>query len=458
MGLEIERKFVLDKAPDWLRQHDSVEIEQGYLAIIGDAELRLRRAGDERTLTLKRGAGESREEFETPISAGQAAVLWPSTLGRLEKRRHLVPLEDGLRAEVDVYGGGLEGLAVVEVEFPDAARARDFGPPAWFGREVTGRPEYANQTLATDGLPKGERDGASPSRAYRLKRKEPVGDGLRRIAAGRADKALERLRAAEAGEEEVAIAVHGARKDLKKLRAVVRLLRPALGESAYRKENRCYREAGRALSASRDAQVKLETLDALGDHGDDLPMAALAAWRHELARDLEKTGEAGGAALDEAIELIAAGHERIDDWGLEGDWDLLAPGVRRTYQRGRRAMRRAEDDPEAATMHDWRKRAKDLWYLLRLLERVWPELLGETTEEAHRLTELLGDHHDLAVLARDLAGRPLSDDQIGQLSAAIAGRQDELAAEAFELGHRLYAEKPKAFRRRIHAYWKAWRG
>ena len=92
------------------------------------------------------------------------------------------------------------------------------------------------------------------------------------------------------------------------------------------------------------------------------------------------------------------------------------------------------------------------------LTGAWPPVLGETSEQAHALAEALGDHHDLAVLAEDLAGRGFEPGWSGALAGAIGARQEELAAAAFELGARLYAEKPKAYRRRMRAYWRAWRG
>ena len=120
-------------------------------------------------------------------------------------------------------------------------------------------------------------------------------------------------------------------------------------------------------------------------------------------------------------------------------------------------MRRAESAPSEENFHQWRKRAKDLWYDLRILHGAWPEILGATAEEAHRLSDLLGDHHDLAVLREDLGSRRFSNEDSEALAAAISSREAELAGDAFELGHRLYAEKPKAFRARLRAYWRAWR-
>jgi CYTH domain-containing protein len=150
---EIERKFILDKAPDWLRECSSAPIEQGYLAIDEGSEVRLRRLGDQRLLTAKRGHGEVREEVEIGLDEEQFDALWPLTDSRrLRKTRHLVPIDDGLDAEVDVFEGELEGLVTAEVEFDSAEQSRNFQAPPWLGEEVTGDDRYANQSLALHGL------------------------------------------------------------------------------------------------------------------------------------------------------------------------------------------------------------------------------------------------------------------------------------------------------------------
>ena len=291
-------------------------------------------------------------------------------------------------------------------------------------------------------------------RSFELKRDEELGAGLKRVAAGRAEKALERLRE----EDDRAKAVHGARKDLKKLRAVLRLARDELPKQTYKEENRRYRDAGRSLSASRDATVKLKTLDLLLEAGAELPVEATETWRAILDRDREA---AANLAADEGavIEQLEAGLAGIAEWPLEGDsWRMIGGSAERTYRRGRRTMRAAEAEPSEENLHQWRKRAKDLWYELALLAPAWRPPLEAAAEEAHRLTELLGDHHDLALLRADLHQRQLGEEETRALEAAIAAHQEQLAGEAFDLRHRLYAEKPKAFSRRLHGYWKAWRG
>jgi CYTH domain-containing protein len=152
-GTEIERKFLLDELPPSLAFARRKAILQGYLAVDGDTEVRVRRTADGATLTIKHGSGEVRVEEELGLDARRADALWELTNGRrLQKTRRELRV-DGMLVEVDEYSGALDGLIVAEVEFDDEEAARAFMPPAWFGREVTGEAAYANRTLAVDGLP-----------------------------------------------------------------------------------------------------------------------------------------------------------------------------------------------------------------------------------------------------------------------------------------------------------------
>lgn len=153
MGTEIERKFLITELPEWLGECESRRIEQGYLALEEDGEVRLRAAGNDRLLTVKRGSGRSREEAEVELGAEPFDALWPLTTGRrVVKCRYLRPVEEGT-FEIDVYEGELEGIAVVEMEFESEIDADGFSPPAWVGVEVTGDARYANRSLAVDGPP-----------------------------------------------------------------------------------------------------------------------------------------------------------------------------------------------------------------------------------------------------------------------------------------------------------------
>ncbi|MEA2138520.1 MAG: adenylate cyclase [Solirubrobacteraceae bacterium] len=154
VGTEIERKFLLEELPAALAFARRVAILQGYLALDGETEVRVRRTPARATLTIKHGGGEVRVEEELALGERQADALWQLTEGRrLQKTRRTMRV-DGLEVAVDEYFGALDGLIVAEVEFDDEQAAKGFMPPAWFGREVTGEPEYANRTLSVDGLPR----------------------------------------------------------------------------------------------------------------------------------------------------------------------------------------------------------------------------------------------------------------------------------------------------------------
>lgn len=295
------------------------------------------------------------------------------------------------------------------------------------------------------------------SRAYRLEAGESPSEGMRRIALARVELALEHLE--EAGRaEDPAPCIHGARKDMKKLRAVARLLRRELGDDLYRRENARYREAGRSLAPTRDAEVKLATLDGLRERFPPLMSdVAIEEWRQALALDRDRAvGEArAGNSIAAARLALQLGGDSIAGWPLQRDsWKLVGPGLDRAYRRGRKAMRRAAEEGSEESLHQWRKRAKDLWYQLRILREYVPPRLAEATGRADELADRLGQHHDLAVLRQDLFERELPTAARPSLVEAIAARQDELAAEALELGEGLYEEKPKAFRRAMRGGWK----
>ena len=149
-GSEIERKYLLDALPEELIDGDSRRIEQGYLPSGSELTVRLRRVDETKTvLTIKSGAGLVRAEEEFPIPADAFERLWPLTEGaRVNKSRQVVPLDDGLVAEVDIYADHLAGLLTVEVEFEDEEQAGTFSPPDWFGADVTEDPAYSNRALA----------------------------------------------------------------------------------------------------------------------------------------------------------------------------------------------------------------------------------------------------------------------------------------------------------------------
>lgn len=311
-------------------------------------------------------------------------------------------------------------------------------------------PDFPDEPLSAKARHRLE---IATTRHYGLQHDEPVAEGVRRIARGRTETALEQLR----GQGDLAEAIHETRKDMKKLRSLLRLVRTGLGDDVYRAENERYRDAARLLSGPRDAEVKLATLAALRERYDDAPAAE--ALKHALEDDRERLAADGDelrAQMEDAAAAIATGGEAIDEWELHGEgFDLLSPGLERAYTRGRDAYRAVRDDPADEAVHDWRKRVKDLWYQARLVRGSWDGPLKALADEAHDLSDLLGDHHDLAVLIED--ARERGDDDAEALEEVARRRQAELVGDAVSLGSRVYAEKPAQLMHRLDAYWTAWR-
>lgn len=148
---EIERKFLIKVLPPEILHARQFQIAQGYLANEpGGRHVRLRKKGKTATLAFKAGRSTNREEREITLSAKQFATVWPATAGRrLGKVRYEVRWKN-VTIEIDVYRGRNQGLVVAEVEFPSQSSCRNFKPPRWFGREVTGEKRYSNVRLACE--------------------------------------------------------------------------------------------------------------------------------------------------------------------------------------------------------------------------------------------------------------------------------------------------------------------
>lgn len=240
---------------------------------------------------------------------------------------------------------------------------------------------------------------------------------------------------------------HTARKSIKRVRALLRLLRQGMRKARYKADNVALGDAARGLSAARDAAVAITTFDQLVTKPDTL----LAAVRLDL---VARSGDAGATPDEATLHAAADALETLrpqlaEDLG-ELSWAVLAAGLEASYAGGRAAMRSAYAEPHDEAFHLWRKRAKDLWYQAQVLEGCCTPQLRALAEMLAELGDLLGEDHDLAVLAAAAAASPA-------LGERLDARHGELRDAAWQLGRRIYAERPRAFLRRMKVYWEVWR-
>lgn len=295
--------------------------------------------------------------------------------------------------------------------------------------------------------------------AYRLKARESVSKGIKRIAKEQIDKAIADLSVTD--ETSIDEAVHQARKRLKKTRATIRLVRYRLGKDLYDRENARYRDIGRKLAKLRDAKVKIKTLDGLNTHFGDR-VSNLPDIRQELEIDYRREYQ---QVLNQGF-IISAKNElkdaktQIDDWKIKSsDWKAVDKSLKRVYKKGYKGLDVATSEPTAENLHDWRKRVKYLRYHFCILRPIWSEVMEEWVDRTHELSDYLGEDHDLAVLQEFVSNRPKRFDRqntLESLNALIDSRRQELQSKAIFIGKRIYTEKDKKFVKRLNNYWQIW--
>lgn len=274
---------------------------------------------------------------------------------------------------------------------------------------------------------------------------DSVAEAAARVAREEAEGALRAAR----GDGPLGPRVHEMRKAVKKLRGLLRLLRPVM--PGARAEDAALRDAGRVLASLRDAAVVLATAERASQ---GMPEGRRGVLLSPFRRAAEAAAGASGADLGAFAGAMEGLVGRIPGWRVERDgWKALAPGLRATWGAARAALREARADPAPEALHEWRKRVKDHWYQARLLAPMWPEMMAAQVAAADDLGERLGRANDLAVLRERLDGAGLDGALRDEAALAVAALYGEEVAAAFPLGERLLAERPRALARRWGAWW-----
>ena len=276
-----------------------------------------------------------------------------------------------------------------------------------------------------------------------------VEETFRAVALSQIDEALQALASPEGEKRSV---VHEARRRCKKLRGLLRLVRPAFPE--FEMENSAIRDAAALLSHLRDAEVLHETVGKLAESSGSEAVARVAQTLRA-----EPLPEPPADKLTEFRLRLLAVRERATGWTLRKDKpSLLLRGLRATYKQDRERMGKALASGDPVDFHDWRKAQKAHGFHVDLLRRAAPDVLEADLKTLDKLSEALGVHHDLAVLAHATEAEPRrfgSEDDVAALREAIDARRQEIEERAAALGRQLLAEKPRALATRFARYWKA---
>ncbi|GAB4577659.1 MAG: hypothetical protein Fur0022_03900 [Anaerolineales bacterium] len=298
--------------------------------------------------------------------------------------------------------------------------------------------------------------------AYRLEAHETVSMGTRRVLLERVQEALDDLTNPEKDRNK---GVHDARKNLKRLRAALRLIRGEIGEEAYLQENVDFRDAARLIASARDSWVMVETLDRLAiEYQEYLAPGAFAGVRQTLVNQYETVKQRALESEDTipaVVNILRSAHARLENLPIQREnFAVFRAGLHKIYTQGQTAMTLAYTHPSPEAFHEWRKRVKYLWYQIEILALLWPNMLENLAEELHTLSEYLGEDHDLAVLRRVVLDDPdgfADEKELLLFISLIDQKRLRLQASAHPLGERIYFDPPKIFVARLEQYWKAWR-
>lgn len=295
--------------------------------------------------------------------------------------------------------------------------------------------------------------------AYRFRaRDRTITDAARHIVREQIDGAIDAVDSRDA-----ATAIHEMRKCCKKVRALLRLIRPAFPD--YAQENTEFRDIARSLAGSRDAKVLLDTFDLIVENPPEGTSTELfAPLRRQIARDKAKETHGGEAEtnLKKASRLLGKARKRGEAWIVQSDgWDALGEGLGRIVREARKAERTVHAEPSALNYHELRKLMKYHWYHTRLLVPIWPELMAPRAAELSRLADLLGLHHDICVFEEWL-GAALTDgerfDAIEAILPLTGNRRRQVEHEIRPLVGRMLAQRPSELVDQWQMLWQIWRG
>src|SRR5215470_6285300 len=290
---------------------------------------------------------------------------------------------------------------------------------------------------------------------YRFTLQERVGQGVRRVGLEQIEIAAAKL----AGKDDVSTAIHDARRCLKRLRALLRLIEPGLKEGLYRREAARLAGIGRLLSGARDLDVMRQTLSKLKGRSDALPPGAADRLARFAAQSHSRGRRTGGDGRRQALLRLEQSRRFFAGKAAAGiELHHVIEGLGRAYRKGRKAFRHAYQEPHEEAFHACRKRVQLHWRHMALLSRGWPEALAARAGEAKEMSRLLGEDHDYAVLlasARERGKAILTPGDLEALTALCTSCQGELRAAARPRGDRLFAEPVKNLESRIALYWRS---
>ncbi|HKZ18708.1 MAG TPA: CHAD domain-containing protein [Acidimicrobiia bacterium] len=312
---------------------------------------------------------------------------------------------------------------------------------------------------------------ALPAPDFHLIPGENLSGALRRISLEQFEASLDTL----SSRSDLNSAIHELRKSNKRVRALLRMVRPVIGDKVYRAENGALARASRLVAPVRDGKVLLDAVTRLrGRYSHLLAPGVFGGVEDRLRSRHDRRMNRildDPEVLAEVTAIIYRARSRYAAWPTDpsdprygariipNSFRSIGGGVGRTYEQGRKAMEGAYRTRDPGQFHAWRKQVKYLRHQMEILAPLWPEVIGGLAASLEHLGDVLGDDHDQTELIALVAALPElapDPDERNLLIALSHQRRRELEGAARVMGGRIYAEAADQFSGRLKAYWSAW--
>jgi len=288
---------------------------------------------------------------------------------------------------------------------------------------------------------------------FRFKNSETLEKAARRVGGERIREALKWLEKARRP-----TAIHHVRKEIKKLRALLRLVRGEIGRDEYRRSVKPLRRSAEMLAASRDARVIFRALENLVEDADKqlpkLHRLLRKHWRCKTRRLMD------GDALSEVEHFLGKTGRQLRNLELKtSGWVAIEPGLKQCYQRGQETLALAVREPTPENFHAWRKQVKTFWHQLQLICTKQSREAQNSIDQLEQLGVKLGMEHDLVLLKQFVTGRYAEEaDEVVAVEKLIETNRRKLRQAALKLGGRLFADDPATVCPRLKKHWRDSRG
>jgi CHAD domain-containing protein len=256
------------------------------------------------------------------------------------------------------------------------------------------------------------------------------------------------------------VSIHELRKNIKKIRGIIKLIRHEIGHEKYHELNTYYRNIANEIAILRDDTSQIELLKSMQKNvaNPDIHKAFRKAIRQIERKRKNEFIEFYQQSKDENIKnLLKKQANNYQDLEFTGDAELfILKSLKRVHKRARSAFEVSGFLKNEDLYHYLRKQSKYLMYHLTILNLARPSYLNTYLSELEKLNNLLGKLHDLGLFNNHILEKRhinLNNKQKALMLRLVYSRRASLKKKIEFTGERLFNESSEEFVIRVYEIW-----